>query len=135
MKKFFIIFSIIIFLGIILKSHTNIYTSDKTNHKVDCLYFKAIRIEKAQTKIRIKWGTLKEVNCSFYEVQKSVDKLEWETISKVEGQGNSNEITMYLTYDKNPVFPPKINYYRLKQIDFDGSSRFSDVIYCYLTLN
>ena len=118
-----------------LKSQTNINASDEKDLKVSCLYFKAMRIEKAQTNIRIKWGTLKEVNCSFYEVQKSVDKLEWETISKVDGQGNSNEITMYLTYDNNPVFSPKINYYRLKQIDFDGSSRFSDIIYCYFTLN
>ena len=52
--------------------------------------------------------------------------LNWKSIGFVEGIGNSHSIRQYKYLDKFP-FSGK-NYYRLKQIDFDGREEFSKVI-------
>lgn len=76
--------------------------------------------------INIFWQTASELNNLGFEVQKSRNGSDWEIIDFVEGQGTSYEINEYQYRDLNPF--SGINYYRLKQIDFDEVFEYSKVI-------
>ncbi len=73
----------------------------------------------------LSWTTASEKNNAGFEIQKSKDGGDWQKIGFVEGNGTTDELSKYHYRDSNPF--PGINYYRLKQIDFDGESSFSDV--------
>lgn len=77
-------------------------------------------------KIQISWATASEVNNNYFEVLKSIDGTNFEVISKVEGQGNSNMLKSYSIEDF------KVNsgmiYYKLRQVDFDGKSTIFNII-------
>ena len=76
--------------------------------------------------IHLYWQTVTETNNLGFEVQKSKDGIQWELLDFIEGQGNSVETDDYSYIDKNPF--TGTNYYRLKQLDFDGAFEYSDVI-------
>ena len=76
--------------------------------------------------IEIKWSTLTEINNDFFTIEKSIDGINWQTISKVNGAGNSSSTVNYSLIDINNSF--KTSYYRLKQTDIDGSSTASSII-------
>lgn len=69
---------------------------------------------------RIFWQTALEANSDFFAVEHSVDGREFKQIGKVKAAGNSSEVQQYQFWDYTPQ--QGINYYRLKQIDFDGTS-------------
>lgn len=72
------------------------------------------------------WLTLSELNNRGFEIQKSVDGLEFESIGFVEGEGTTVERVEYSFLDRNPSVGA--NYYRLKQMDYDGIFEYSGVI-------
>ena len=77
-------------------------------------------------KISLNWETTTEVNNSGFDIQKSSNTYDWETIEFVKGQGNSLLSNSYQSYDISPR--NGINYYRLKQIDFDGQFTYSNIL-------
>ena len=111
---------------------TNSYSQKSTNKTIietfEYLYFKASWADKSQSKIEVRWATGNEINCALYEVQKSSDNVNWESISKVKGQGTTDIITMYYSMDSTPIYYPSVNHYRLKQTDTQGSVRYSRCI-------
>lgn len=76
--------------------------------------------------ISLNWATATEVNNFGFEIQRSGDKTNFLTLGFVKGKGTTNEYQNYSWKDKNPN--PGINNYRLKQIDINGSFKYSDVI-------
>lgn len=76
--------------------------------------------------IQLSWSTGSEENNSHFEVERSVDGTEWEVLVNVTGAGTSTEINSYETIDESPN--PNINYYRIKQVDFDGQYDYSRTI-------
>ncbi|MDR2834884.1 MAG: T9SS type A sorting domain-containing protein [Bacteroidales bacterium] len=72
------------------------------------------------------WKTATETNSYFFIVQKSYNATDFEDIGEINATGFSNEIKEYNFVDNNFE---KSSYYRLKQIDFDGKSDFSKIIY------
>ncbi|BDQ01452.1 M14 family zinc carboxypeptidase [Ignavibacterium sp.] len=82
--------------------------------------------------VQLNWTTVTETNNKGFEVQRSVFPGEernhyWETIGFVDGKGTSTEVNHYSYNDKN-LESGKYSY-RLKQIDYDGSFKYSDEIY------
>jgi len=75
--------------------------------------------------VDINWQTTAEINNNYFLVQRSSDLLTWESIDQVEGKGNSNILSSYYINDKAPL--RGISYYRLKQVDYDGSFSFSNI--------
>ncbi|KXX68491.1 T9SS type A sorting domain-containing protein [Flammeovirga sp. SJP92] len=88
------------------------------NLPVELTYFQASSEEKEVT---LEWGTATEVNASHFDVQRSADRNNWETLGTVEASGNSQVAISYTFEDSDPL--PKA-YYRLKQVDFDGVFEF-----------
>ena len=81
---------------------------------------------KDQNSVQLNWTTLTEVNNDFFTVQHSIDGMEFREIATVKGAGTSTEKHLYEEIHHEPVWG--IDYYRLKQTDFDGHSSFSEVI-------
>jgi hypothetical protein len=76
--------------------------------------------------VELSWTTASEINNDYFMVQRSIDNKNYEDIDKVAGNGNSNIIVDYNSYDMN--LPQGIIYYRLKQVDYDGTTDYSDVV-------
>lgn len=77
-------------------------------------------------RIALNWSTLTETNNEKFVIERSADGQNFEPISEVPGSGTSTQRVSYKTYDLNPL--DGVAYYRLKQIDIDGQSSYSDVI-------
>lgn len=82
--------------------------------------------EVCDQNIILKWSTSSEKNNQGFEIQRRLDN-EFYTIGFVEGKGTSTEINNYTFVDRD--LQSGAYYYRLKQIDFDGSSEYSDEIF------
>jgi len=78
--------------------------------------------------VDLKWVTKTEVNNYGFYVEKKVNDGEWDDITFIEGNGNSNSPKEY-NYSDNDVFAGGSKFqYRLKQVDTDGKSEYSDVV-------
>jgi hypothetical protein len=75
---------------------------------------------------QLTWVTATEQNNRGFEVERSSNGREFETIGFVTGANNSQIEKTYQFVDNQPI--RGANYYRLRQIDFDGRSSTSKVI-------
>jgi hypothetical protein len=94
---------------------------------VELTSFTAIANEKD---IILNWTTATEINNRGFEVEKSFNN-EWAVIGFVEGNGTTTEPKSYSFRDEN--LEAGIYKYRLKQIDFDGTYEYSDVVEADIT--
>jgi len=85
----------------------------------------SFNVNKSGTSAIISWVTASEINNDFFNVEKSADGLHFESISKIQGAGTSSTPLHYTINDSNPF--NGINYYRLKQTDYDGHFTYSDI--------
>jgi hypothetical protein len=90
---------------------------------VELLAFEARALE---TQNRLTWITASEENNAGFEVQRSKDAIAWEALDFVKGYGNSLQERNYKYYDIQPL--RGINYYRLKQVDNDGTFEYSNIV-------
>ncbi len=81
----------------------------------------------------ISWVTETELNNDYFNLDRSINGLDWETITTVKGAGTSNLPNFYNYKDYS--FCKAINYYRLTQVDFDGSSEQHKIIYVNSSVN
>jgi 5-hydroxyisourate hydrolase-like protein (transthyretin family) len=76
--------------------------------------------------IQLQWQTASEMNNKGFEVERRQDNQEWKSITFINGYGTSTDIHTYSYTDINPDAAKY--FYRLKQIDLNGSYSFSDEI-------
>jgi hypothetical protein len=76
--------------------------------------------------IKIKWVTALEINNDYFNVERSADGINFTSISRINGAGNSTTTLKYSTIDFSPL--KGWSYYRLKQTDLDGTKTTSKVI-------
>ena len=81
---------------------------------------------QADKGVALKWNTASEKNSARFEVQRSLDGYEYVLVATVVAQGASTHATAYVALDK--AAPAARLYYRLRQVDRDGSSAFSPVV-------
>ena len=75
--------------------------------------------------VDVKWETASELNNDYFEVEKSKNGIDFETLTYVKGAGNSTARLNYSTLDENPF--NGISYYRLKQVDLDQTFTYSQI--------
>ena len=73
--------------------------------------------------VRLDWETASEINNDYFLIERSVDGKDYFPIQAIDGAGNSTTVKAYRTFDTDPL--EGLSYYRLKQIDFDGSFTYS----------
>jgi hypothetical protein len=78
-------------------------------------------------KAMLTWSVASEINNKGFEVQQSRDNKTFTPIGSVTGWGNTSVMTQYSFTDPSKLLSGT-NYYRLKQIDADGSFRYSPVV-------
>lgn len=77
-------------------------------------------------KVYLQWETASELNNDYFLVEKSINGRDWSSIGTVKGNGTTSQPHQYSLWDTNPYVGT--NYYRLKQVDFDGSFNYSNII-------
>lgn len=91
---------------------------------IELSYFKGKRIGN---EVQLLWQTDSEIQNKGFEIYRSSStNRSWEKIGWVDGNGTSTQQHIYSFEDTKPEYG--INYYRLKQIDFDGAFEYSEVV-------
>ena len=73
----------------------------------------------------LSWVTEREVENLYFEVERSKDGIHFESVAKVDGKSDGTTLNQYTAKDEAPF---ALTYYRLKQVDLDGTASFSHVI-------
>lgn len=100
-------------------------TNNAVTFPVEYLSFQA-NAEAGQ--IALNWATASELNNDYFIVERMLenDSRSFEELGVVQGSGTSQETHEYQFRDLSPN--PAVNYYRLKQVDYDGKYTYSQVI-------
>lgn len=95
---------------------------------VDYVYIESVYSKVSNTNL-LTWATAKEWENSGFEIERSIGTAtEFEKIGEVSGMGWKESITEYKFVDALLPLTGGNIYYRLKQIDFDGSFELSKVV-------
>ncbi len=78
--------------------------------------------------VNLSWSTATEVNNSGFEVQRNIDNSGWVTVGFKNGFGTTSEPKQYNFSDNIEGLNSTVISYRLKQVDFGGTFKFSDVV-------
>jgi uncharacterized repeat protein (TIGR01451 family) len=73
------------------------------------------------------WRTAQEKNNDRFEVERSLDGVRFEKVGEVAGHGNSTTARQYRFVDAGAARLGQQLYYRLRQVDTDGTATYSDV--------
>ncbi|GAA5219565.1 T9SS type A sorting domain-containing protein [Membranihabitans marinus] len=77
-----------------------------------------------ESTVKIDWVTSSELNNDYFEIERSRDGLTWEKITQVNGSGTTQTTQYYTITDLQPYSGK--TWYRLKQVDLDGSFSYSN---------
>ncbi|WBO83688.1 right-handed parallel beta-helix repeat-containing protein [Hymenobacter yonginensis] len=85
--------------------------------------------EAAGPDVRLNWRTAQEVNNAYFEVERSFDGRTFVAVGRLAGQGTSSQPRSYSLLDAAVarLAPAAVAYYRLRQIDTDGTAATTDV--------
>ncbi len=86
--------------------------------------FTGTRLNEDQ--VALHWQTSREAGILSYEIQKSLDLNDFSTIGSVDGAGHSEEVNDYQFIDYQA---PESSYYRLLQVNAQGSSPMGTVVF------
>ncbi len=78
--------------------------------------------QTVQEGIEIVWETSSEIDNDFFVLERSVDGSDFEEIAHLQSRGVGNDIQDYRYLDVDPYHGK--NYYRLRQVDLDGSEAY-----------
>ena len=85
---------------------------------VDLISYKLYQYDNIVT---LKWSVGSETNNRMFQIYKSKDAISWEILGQIPGAGNSSFVTYYTYYDYHK-WDGELTYYKLIQVDFNGSS-------------
>ena len=88
--------------------------------------FISFRATQSNEAIDLTWATASETNNDGFEVERSEDGITWKKIFFEEGKGTTDLRNEYQYSDLSPLVG--VNYYRLRQIDFDEKFEYSPVV-------
>ena len=72
------------------------------------------------------WETASEINNQYFEIEHSLNGVDFEMIGRVQGNGTTNLNHQYSFVHLNPS--DGNNYYRLRQVDYDSSFEYFNII-------
>jgi hypothetical protein len=87
--------------------------------------FSKLNIINKKTLSTLSFSTASETNNDYFTIERSGDGISFDAIGEIDGAGNSSEERHYEYNDDNPQ--PDINYYRIKQTDYDGQYSYSEI--------
>lgn len=108
-------------------SNNDLFFND-LSHEVGVLPIELANFEafKRVHEVELNWTTLSEENNKGFYIERSDNRTDFNPLNFIVGNENSTHEINYSFIDSSPLVGT--NYYRLKQIDFDGTFEYSDVI-------
>ncbi len=90
---------------------------------VELTHFEATLTD--ENKVKLFWETATELNNEGFEIQWKQEDRDWQKLAFIQGKGTTAQVNRYSYLHHMPM--PGTNYYRLKQMDFDGDFSYSPV--------
>lgn len=94
-----------------------------TKIPVEFVSFTGVALED---KNQLSWATASETNSQFFYIERSDDGISFTAIGRKDGAGTSSQIHYYSFDDLSPN--EGTNYYRLRQVDYNGATMYSNVV-------
>ena len=102
--------------------HANVMSQTKQ----DKIKYKSFTVNVVQKRIAIDWATDNKVPTNYFEIQRSMDGINFKTIALVLGPDpKEKNCDCYECFDK-PATSTKKYFYRLKHVDTDGEIQLSE---------
>lgn len=76
--------------------------------------------------VLLEWQTAAEDNNDYFSIERSNNGLDFDSINEIKGNGTTENTSNYSFLDAAPK--TGINYYRLKQVDYDGAYEYSAIV-------
>jgi hypothetical protein len=105
--------------------YNSVSTSSKSTLPITLINFNAKANPKNE--VTISWQTEQEINASHFDIETSADGTSWKKITTLRASGNSSTTLKYDYLDTRATRFNGTIYYRLKSVDIDGSSKYSDI--------
>ena len=83
--------------------------------------------------VLLKWAVAEEKNVFMYEIERSNDGIQFDKIGEINVKSNDGTKNYYTYLDLNPS--SKLNYYRIKNIDTDGKSSYTNISSTFVNKN
>lgn len=83
---------------------------------------------KQNESANINWQTSNEINSAYFNVQRSIDAINFNTVGKVNANNISNVVNTYTYVDNIQGLSGPVIYYRLQQVDIDGNFQYSKIV-------
>lgn len=81
----------------------------------------------------LSWSTASERNSDYFVIERADSSPEnFQALEQVQGAGTTTRRTQYTFVDARP---PVLSYYRLRQVDFDGTTSFSPVVFVKIAVS
>jgi choice-of-anchor B domain-containing protein len=101
--------------GLFVLQFNNVFPANMVDFTADAL----------ASKVHLRWTTESETGCEKFVVERSTDGKRFEDIGEKGAAGNSTTRVDYEAFDDHPHIGR--NFYRLRQMDFDGNHSYSNV--------
>jgi hypothetical protein len=101
----------------------NVFVCSMLPLPVELVFFSAHKTSNDD--VQLTWQTASEENNNYFDVEHSINGTTFKKIGTVAGAGNSTTTLNYNFYDEQPAYG--INYYRLKQTDYNGNFSYSGI--------
>lgn len=110
--------------AVVLDATVDLYTPSWTCNLTLPVELISFTIKEINNQPVLVWKTGSELNNSFFDVEYSSDGVTWESIVIIEGTGTTSEVSYYAW----PIQNYSTGYFRLKQVDTDGTENYSQWI-------
>jgi len=87
--------------------------------------FNLLDVKKSDKTALVQFSTASETNNDCFTIERSADGRSFDAIGEIKGAGNSSREISYTYIDEKPL--KGINYYRIKQTDYDGKFSYSEI--------
>lgn len=85
------------------------------------------RLKEGQ--VQLNWTTATELNNDYFVLERSLDGHTFDPLETIAGQGTISEPTQYAYTDSRvPYQLNQLIYYRLKQVDYDGTTTYPGLV-------
>ncbi len=82
--------------------------------------------KKRSEAVELKWTNVSEENNDYFIIERAGNGIDFEYLGQQKGMGTTNNANTYTWLDRKPL--NGVNYYRLSQVDFDGTKHIESKI-------
>ncbi len=111
------------FIEIKVNDFSEFWLRGTPNLPIELIEFEAINYPE---EVELLWQTASELNNDYFDIQRSSNGISFESLGRVQAVGNAQVLSNYNFIDETPL--NGISYYRLRQVDLNGSYAYSQVV-------